>query len=67
MPSFLLTRKELEVPSFIQYGERIIRHLLGSPDDCKLFHHFHFFVKKGRFKLLDLLAGLPDVLIIEVN
>ena len=47
------------------YGERIVRHLKGTPDDCKLFRHF---VKKTQFKLLDLpAAGLRDVLVVSVK
>ena len=47
------------------YGERIVRHLKGTPDDCKLFRHF---VKKTQFKLLDLpAAGLRDVLVVAVK
>ena len=48
-----------------KYGERIVRHLKGTRDDCKLFRHF---VKKNQFKLLDLpAAGVQDILVVELK
>ena len=50
---------------WLRHCERIVRHLKGTPDDCKLFRHF---VKKTQFKLLDLpAAGLRDVLVVAVK